>query len=103
MVDTTTCRPAYHIAQPCEGMEAFPVRRYDLTGGGGSGSRLDLGKVEQYWYDLQPQISCPIPIAIKLQLWDLFLYMPCKYFFLLCDLWKILIDAIFKDLGVVFD
>ena len=47
LVDTTTCRPAYHIAEPGEGKQPFPVRSYDLLGGNGgnsTGSR-DLGKV----------------------------------------------------------
>lgn len=48
LIDTTTCRPAYHIAEPGEGMEPFPARSYDLIGNSAS----DLGKVEQYWYDM---------------------------------------------------
>ena len=45
LVDTTTCRPAYHIAEPGEGKQPFPVRSYDLLGGGNSTGSRDLGKV----------------------------------------------------------
>ena len=47
LVDTTTCRPAYHIAEPGEGKQPFPVRSYDLLGGSGGNSTggRDLGKV----------------------------------------------------------